>query len=64
MYCTLYFYSCMLKGEIVAPDHYRPLGDKTKRQGWHLITPQKELPSLTYFTTTTQVVNKKSYKEK
>jgi hypothetical protein len=53
----------MLRGEIAAPDHYRPLGGKTKGQGWHLITSQKELPSLTYFTTTTQVMCKKSYKE-
>jgi len=32
-------------------------------QGQHLIIPQKELPSLTYFTTTIQVISKKSYKE-
>jgi len=31
----------LLKGEIVALDHYRPLGDKTKGQGQHLINPQE-----------------------
>jgi hypothetical protein len=54
----------MLRGEITALNHYHPPRGKTKGQGWHLITPQKELPSLAYFTTTTQVVSKKSYKEK
>jgi len=37
---------------------------KTRGQGWHLITPQKELPSLAYSTTSTQVIIKKSHKEK
>ncbi len=53
----------MLKGEIVALDDYYPLGGKTRGQGQHLITPQKELPSPTYFITTIQVVNKMSYKK-
>jgi hypothetical protein len=53
----------MLRGEIVASDHNCPIGGKTRGQGQHLITSQKELPSLAYFTTTIQVVNKKSYKE-
>jgi hypothetical protein len=51
-----------LRGEIAAFDHDYPPRGKTKEQGWHLITPQKELPSLAYFTT--QVINKRSYKEK
>ncbi len=53
----------MLRGEIVAPNHYYPLGGKTRGQGQHLITPKEELPSPAYFTTTIQVVSKKSYKE-
>lgn len=43
----------MLKGEITAPDHYYFLGGKTMGQGQHLIISQKELPLLTYITTTT-----------
>ncbi len=53
----------MLRGEIATLDHYHPLGGKTKGQGWHLINSQKELPSLTYFITATQIVSKKSYKK-
>jgi hypothetical protein len=54
----------VLRGEIASPNHYRPLRGKTRGQGWHFITPQKELPSLAYFTTTIQVLSKRSYKEK
>lgn len=54
----------LLKGKIVALDHYHSPGDKTNRQGQHFNIPQKELPSLAYFTTTIQIVNQKSYKEK
>ncbi len=53
----------MLRGEIAAPNHYCPIGGKTRGQGQHLIIPQKELPSAAYFTTTIQIVNKKSYKK-
>jgi hypothetical protein len=53
-------------GEIVAPNHYCPLGGRTY-QGVRL-TPcystNKRLPLLAYFTTTTQVINKMSYKWK
>jgi hypothetical protein len=54
----------LLRGKIVALDHYHSPGGKTKGQGQHFNIPQKELPSLAYFTTTTQIVSKKSYKEK
>ncbi len=53
----------MLRGEIVAPNHYYPLGGNIRGQGQHLITPKEELPSPAYFITTIQVVSKKSYKE-
>ncbi len=39
----------MLKGEIATLDHYYSLGGKTRGQGQHLITPQKELPSLSTY---------------
>jgi hypothetical protein len=39
----------VLKGEIAALDHYYSLGGKTRGQGQHLITPQKELPSLSTY---------------
>jgi hypothetical protein len=52
----------VLRGEIVALDHYCPLGGKIKGQGQHFITSQ-ELPSLIYFTTNIQIIRKKSYKE-
>ncbi len=42
----------LLRGEIVAPNHYYPLGVRPRRQGQHLITPKTELLSLAYFTTT------------
>jgi hypothetical protein len=54
----------MLRGEIATLNHDHPLGDKTKGQGWHFIFPQKELPSLFYFTIIIQVPSKKSYQEK
>jgi hypothetical protein len=38
----------MLRGEIVAFDHYHPLGGKTRGQGWNIIVPQKNY--LPYFT--------------
>jgi hypothetical protein len=47
----------VLRGEIVALDHYHPLGGKIKGQGQRFITSQ-ELPSLTYFTATIQIVKK------
>ncbi len=54
-----YYYRVKLQPSmIIVLQGVRPRG-----QGHHLITPLKELPSLIYFTTTTQVVNKKSYKE-
>jgi len=34
----------LLRGEIATPDHYRPLGGKTRGQGQHLINPQKNHP--------------------
>jgi hypothetical protein len=46
----------LLRGEIAALDHYRLPGGKTRGQGQHFSTSQEELPSLTYFITTTQVV--------
>ncbi len=40
----------MLKGEIVAPDHYHLLGGKTRGQGQHLIILQKiTFTSLLYY---------------
>jgi len=53
----------VLRGEIVALYHYCPPRGKIGGQGQHFNTSQEKLPSLTYFTTTTQVVKKKSYKE-
>jgi len=53
----------VLRGEIVALYHYCPPGGKIGGQGRNLNTSQEELSSLTYFTTTIQVVKKKSYKE-
>ncbi len=41
----------------MALDHYHPLGGKIKGQGQRFITSQ-ELPSLTYFTATIQIVKK------
>jgi hypothetical protein len=56
--------SYLLKGEIVTPNHYPPLGGKTKGQGWPFIISHTELPSLFYFTTNIQVISKRSYKWK
>jgi len=53
----------LLRGEIVAPNHYCPLGDKTKGTRSTLYYSTEELPSLAYFTTIIQIINKKSYKE-
>ncbi len=52
----------LLRGEIVALNYYHFSRGKTKGRGQHFNIPQKELPSLAYFITTTQIVNKKSYK--
>jgi hypothetical protein len=51
----------VLRVKIATLDHYHPLGGKTKGQGWYLISPCKKLHSLSYFTTTIQVRNKRSY---
>jgi Zn-dependent M32 family carboxypeptidase len=40
-------YNKLLRGDIVTFDHYLPPKDKTWGQGWNIITPKKELPSLT-----------------
>jgi hypothetical protein len=32
-------------------------------QGQHFIIPQKKLPSLIYFTTTIEIISKRSYKK-
>jgi hypothetical protein len=54
----------LLKGEIatliiIGIWEVRPRGKVSTL----IITPQKELPALTYFTTTIQIINKKSYKK-
>jgi len=54
----------MLRGEIVALNHYHSSRGKTRGQGWHLIISHKELPSFSYFIITIQVVSKRSYKWK
>jgi hypothetical protein len=45
-------------------EHYYFQRVRPRGQGEHLIIPLKELPSLAYFITTTQIVGTKSYKEK
>jgi hypothetical protein len=52
----------LLNGEIATPNHYPPFGCRTKALSWPSITSLKKLPSLFYFTITTQVVNKRPYK--
>jgi hypothetical protein len=53
----------LLRAEIATPNHYHPPRGKIREQGWHLITSHKELPSLFYFITTTQLGSKRSYQE-
>ncbi len=54
----------MLRGEFVIPNRHHPSRGKTK--GTRL-TPyyskKNKLPSLAYFTTTIQLISKKSHKE-
>jgi hypothetical protein len=51
----------MLRGEIIAPNHYHVPKGKTKgTKSTSYYSIKKQLPSLTYFT---QIVNKKSYKK-
>ncbi len=59
-----WFLMMMLRGEIVALDHYCPLGGKTRGTRSTLYYSSKKLPSLAYFITIIQIVSKESYKEK
>jgi hypothetical protein len=58
------FLMMMLRGEIVAPNHYCPLGGMTRGTRSTPYYFSKKLPSLVYVITIIQIVGKESYKEK
>ncbi len=51
-------------GEIATPNHYCFPRNKTKGTRSTPYYSSKKLPSLVYFTTSTQILGKESYKKK